>query len=183
MTENKTERMADEIILKATKNNQSWDDCTHVASKDEFNKVNTPFVASNKSENNQICECGVLVKDHYDIPLECRGSAFKGCKKFVPKNNQKGSGFSVEELEKGCGRFAQSNFFSGKERCGTPNSLEDNGIFLCPECKSKLEQAKADRKRFLEILDSFSIFNLLSIDEAIKVLEELKTKLGGEDET
>ena len=107
----------------------------------------------------------------------------------------------IEELKKGCGK----GFYSNKGRAIEGQCGHDGR--LCPNCQSKLSTLQEAQKMFLEEIDKklsdidYSLDNLDNNEEFQDMeeyerdeylnnlygmrqgLQELKSKIGGEDET
>ena len=93
----------------------------------------------------------------------------------------------IEELKKGCGK----GFYSNKGRAIEGQCGHDGR--LCPNCQSKLSTLQEAQKMFLEEIDrrlnsiKYRIRTGFGTKEdyigEIETLQELKSKIGGEDET
>lgn len=94
-----------------------------------------------------------------------------------------------KQLRKGCGKkFIWINYLNDERICGKFEDLKHSEhIILCSICEAKLQQYLADKKEFLEMIDSWlSIFIMDNDCEFCKAhkskLEELKQQLSDEEE-
>ena len=99
-----------------------------------------------------------------------------------------------EELKKGCGKEFYTHDRIILVKCGTEckhDKRKYNQIHLCPTCQARLEgfqKGKQEAKKmFLEEIDKLS-FNMDFSErthcmDSVVLVRELKSKIGGEDET